>query len=196
MPTEEHIIPSEKNNTPIQWLESNYVDKGEIDGYPYYVVEIPPVITKEVLDTLKGDMPTIFDSLMEGNLCNSVYNGYIVFPKRPVKEAGMMGIISYVQVHGGISYAEAEPDGSMVYGFDTRHAYSPLIKSVDFIVDEIRHMLAGILKAAELEPIYLSEGITEEHKKAAVNAVITTRPNASVETSSIFMMLNRLGGIL
>lgn len=48
--------------------------------------------------------------------------GYVRFPVRPVKETRYGGILQYVPVHGGITYAEDSPDGSMVYGFDCGHA--------------------------------------------------------------------------
>ena len=48
----------------------------------------------------------------------SFYNGYAVFPERPVKEEGYYGVIEDVDVHGGITFAEAFEDG-FVYGFVT-----------------------------------------------------------------------------
>lgn len=51
-----------------------------------------------------------------GHLC-----GYVRFPKRPVREQGDGGILNYVQVHGGITFADESLDGSMVYGFDCGH---------------------------------------------------------------------------
>lgn len=53
----------------------------------------------------------------QGHLC-----GYARFPKRPVREQGYDGILRYVPVHGGLTYASESDDGSMVYGFDCAHA--------------------------------------------------------------------------
>lgn len=50
------------------------------------------------------------------------YCGYVRFPKRPTMEPGYSGILTYVPVHGGITYTEDSPDGSVVYGFDCHHA--------------------------------------------------------------------------
>lgn len=50
------------------------------------------------------------------------YCGYVRFPKRPFREKGYDGIVQYVPVHGGITFAQEDLDGSMVYGFDTNHA--------------------------------------------------------------------------
>lgn len=49
------------------------------------------------------------------------YCGYVRFPKGPVREKGYGGILTYVPVHGGITYAEESEDGSIVYGFDCAH---------------------------------------------------------------------------
>ena len=52
-----------------------------------------------------------------GHLC-----GYARFTKRPVREQGHVGVLTYVPVHGGITFANEDDDGSMVYGFDCAHA--------------------------------------------------------------------------
>lgn len=51
------------------------------------------------------------------------YNGYVRFPSNPFKKhEGYNGILKYVPVHGGLTFAEEDWDGSMVYGFDCAHA--------------------------------------------------------------------------
>lgn len=58
------------------------------------------------------------------------YCGYVRFKKRPVREKGYDGILIYVPVHGGITYAEeshpidtVNPRNSdWVYGFDCSHS--------------------------------------------------------------------------
>lgn len=52
--------------------------------------------------------------------------GYARFASRPVKEPGYKGILVYVPVHGGITYAQEAPNGSFVYGFDCGHASDSL----------------------------------------------------------------------
>ena len=48
--------------------------------------------------------------------------GYVRFPHNPfVEHKGYDGILTYVPVHGGLTYAEEDWDGSMVYGFDCNH---------------------------------------------------------------------------
>lgn len=86
------------------------------------------------------------------------FNGYIAFPKRPVRELGYEGILAYVPVHGGITYAEQKEDGSMEYGFDTAHSHSDQFPRTDvsWIKEQLRELAEGIMRAAEVEDKYLS----------------------------------------
>jgi hypothetical protein len=178
------------------WLEKEHVDKGTIYGYPYYVIEIPPAFPEEMLSGLKESNHSLYLALLDTPMVRGNYNGYLVFPNRPVKAQSHHGILEYVPVHGGITYARQAPDGRMVYGFDTAHGYSPRLKSVDFIVEELRYMLAGILKAAEVEPVYLAKsGFSYAEKKAAVLSVINVRGEGD-NNHSLGMILNLLTGKL
>lgn len=85
------------------------------------------------------------------------YNGYVRFPKRPVQEKGYDGILTYVPVHGGITYAE-EDDKGMVYGFDCAHfgdEDNPKLNDLQWMRAECRRLARGILIAADYEPQYL-----------------------------------------
>lgn len=86
------------------------------------------------------------------------YNGYVTFPKRPTRETSYCGILTYVPVHGGITYTSEGEDGSMEYGFDTAHFDSENYPRTDinWIKDQIREMTKGILRAAEVEDKYLA----------------------------------------
>lgn len=83
-------------------------------------------------------------------------NGYIIFPKRPLKELGYDGIVVYVPVHGGITFA-AQLDEGFVYGFDTAHHNSEDFPRMDpvWIKEQCLIMLMGILRAQEVEKKYL-----------------------------------------
>jgi len=63
-----------------------------------------------------GDLDFYIVDCRGSHLC-----GYVRFPERPVKERTYHGILTYVPVHGGITYAD-QKDGGMVYGFDCGHA--------------------------------------------------------------------------
>lgn len=84
------------------------------------------------------------------------YNGYVIFPKRPVRESNYSGILTFVPVWGGITYAQQHPEG-MVYGFDTGHIGQENlpVRDLKWIKKQIEIMARGILKAAEVEKHYL-----------------------------------------
>lgn len=50
------------------------------------------------------------------------YCGYVTFKKRPFRETDYHGFLTYVPVHGGITYAEENKDGTFTYGFDCAHS--------------------------------------------------------------------------
>jgi hypothetical protein len=83
-------------------------------------------------------------------------NGYALFKKRPVREQGYSGILTYVPVHGGITYAHEDESG-MCYGFDTLHYDSKEYPRKDegWIKKQIRIMVRGILVAKKVEKNYL-----------------------------------------
>lgn len=84
--------------------------------------------------------------------------GYALFPQRPVQQQSYNGILTYVPVHGGITYAQMHPEG-MIYGFDCNHA-DDMDKgewsSVDNVLAESKRMHQGIQLAANYESRYLA----------------------------------------
>jgi len=94
------------------------------------------------------------------------YCGYARFSKRPTKTDGYNGILTYVPVHGGITYARSGEGGSMVYGFDCNHAGdegNPRLKSMDWICSECERMARAILATVSIEDEYLlAEGDNEK----------------------------------
>ena len=85
------------------------------------------------------------------------YCGYCAFPQKPVKEESYHGVLTTVDVHGGITLAERMGDG-MVYGFDCGHwgdAKDPRCRDLDWLSAECERMAAGILDAAEREDEYM-----------------------------------------
>lgn len=86
------------------------------------------------------------------------YCGYVRFPCRPVKEQDYHGILTYVPVHGGITYARMSDDGSMVYGFDCAHAddeNNPDLRDIEWLKTECQRMAQAISIAAAFEDAYL-----------------------------------------
>lgn len=121
------------------------------------------------------------------------YNGYIVFPKRPVKEKGYEGILSYVPVHGGITYANQDKLG-MVYGFDVCHFNSDEIPKTDpkWVKEQCKIMLMGILKASEVEKKYKKVKSNEE-KAEHIQKVADVNPTNNIGFGA---MINLLSGKL
>lgn len=97
------------------------------------------------------------------------YCGYCDFSEKPVKECGYEGILVYVPVHGGITYADNSiTKGGMTYGFDCAHAYddkNPNLRDIEWLFNEVGRMATCILIAAKFEDEYLlSQG---DNKKRA-----------------------------
>ena len=134
--------------------------------------------------------------MKRGHLC-----GYVRFPSRPVREIGYKGILAFVPVHGGITYASEEDDGSMVYGFDCSHAgdWSPHDTSGKNWTEgeaetETRNMASGIRHAIPFEARYLLAANGEE--RASVLDEYTETHGISFDVSDSFgAMIGVLGGL-
>jgi hypothetical protein len=148
-------------------IKDKAVEVGEIDGLEYWIVPSP-----------------IEDAL----------NGYVVFPKKPVREDGYHGILTYVPVHGGITYCEHDRIGS-VYGFDTLHCDSDKFLRTDprWIKRQIEVMIKGIRKAAEVEAKYL-RCVSNRGKGKYAQMVFDTLEGD--KEMNFGMMLNILAGRL
>jgi len=134
------------------------------------------------------------------------YCGYVRFPKRPVREQGYFGILTYVPVHGGITYAEESEDGSMVYGFDCAHLgdwspYHPEGKqwTLEEVKAEAEKMAEGIKCVAKYEKRYL-ECVTNECKAKVIDEYhkeMKERFGIKFDLKNNFgALLNLLGGEL
>lgn len=117
-------------------------------------------------------------------------NGYCIFPKCPTVEPDYNGILTYVPVHGGITYARAEGK-KMIYGFDTCHFNSNKypINDIEWIKGQIAVMIKGIKKAAEIEKEYLLS--SSEDKVKYCQEVQDMQPEQGVNFG---VMINILGG--
>lgn len=96
------------------------------------------------------------------------YCGYVHFPKRPLDGTGQvtnplskkkktlhyMGIVTFVPVHGGVTYAEPDCKGGITYGFDCAHAGDDQDRKTRdrvWVEQECRRMAMGIKEAAKFE---------------------------------------------
>jgi hypothetical protein len=156
-------------------LFENIVETGLIKNLNYVIVKSPVQLpkTKEAL------------------------NGYVQFPQRPLKEQDYNGILTYVPVHGGITFACEADDGTMWYGFDTLHYNSDKypIDDINWIKDQIRIMAEAIIIASKVERAYL-RAKTNEEKLKAIEKVQSVSQDQSVDNWNFGIMLNLLSGEL
>lgn len=96
------------------------------------------------------------------------YCGYCRFSKRPVRETGYGGIVTYVPVHGGVTYAEQDEDGSMVYGFDCAHIDSPATPSMEWLTEQCEGMAKALKSAKLFEKRYL-RCVSQKGKAQAID---------------------------
>jgi hypothetical protein len=121
-------------------------------------------------------------------------NGYILFPKRPTVETGYNGILTYVPVHGGITFCEEYIEG-ILYGFDTLHCDSENypINDTRWIKNQIVIMTKGILKAAEVEKEYL---VSQENDVRAKYAQLVQDIGEPEQRRNFGVSINLLSGKL
>lgn len=125
------------------------------------------------------------------------YCGYAVFPKRLCKETGYKGVLTYVPVHGGITFANEREDGSMVYGFDCAHNCSPDFPCDDFkwLFGQCAVMVKGIKAMSEIEDEYLlAEGDNE--KRGTLLDKVRDELDSNGEGFNTGAALNLMGGQL
>lgn len=122
------------------------------------------------------------------------YCGCAVLRQRPALEPGYDGILTYVPVHGGITYAEELADGRMIYGFDCAHAndeLNPQYQDVEWLFAEIDRMVTGVQLAAEYEPDYLAA------PDASARAVILDRYHSALSLKGItFDLSDNFGAMI
>src|SRR6266508_266130 len=49
--------------------------------------------------------------------------GYVDFSTPPIPARSTLGLLTYLPVHGGITFNARGPEGQMVYGFDCGHCH-------------------------------------------------------------------------
>lgn len=95
------------------------------------------------------------------------YCGYVRFAGCPLKHYdGYDGILAYVPVHGGLTFAERHKDGSTVYGFDCNHYNDNDQYPVEWVKAECERMGDYIHIATKYEARYLDIPEEETEKRA------------------------------
>jgi len=163
------------------------------DDLFFYLLESPLYREGE---TMKVENPALHAKL--SNLCSfGRFNGYVRFPELPFVAPGLQGIMTYVPVHGGITYFQDWWDGSVTYGFDTGHLVSvenpEIINDIGWMMSETESLGRGIQIAARFEPYYLN-ATTNERKAVILDRMGKFLP--MVVTSNLGVMMNLLFGDL
>jgi hypothetical protein len=145
------------------WIKREAVEIFEIEGHECWIVKNG---AWDEFDKLRERFPD-FPFLEVG------YNGYAVWKERPLVEPGFYGVLAYVPVHGGITYAEHDELGT-VYGFDTAHANSEgfPIRDIEWIKHEILMLILGVEMAAKIEPEYLAADGDNQRRAELVQPLI------------------------
>lgn len=154
----------------------------ELDEHECWVIKSP---AWEELDRVAEVMPDMAQALQVG------YCGYAVFKPRPVVEPGMKGIITYVPVHGGITFMVEDQSGA-VYGFDTCHYNSSNFPNRDknWIKWQIQVMIEGIKLAAQLEPEYLAADLDNSRKAEIIDRLRALVPEEELNFMTILNALS------
>ena len=148
------------------------------------------------------------------------YCGYARFPKKPVIESGYDGILTYIPVHGGITYAKpsrsdvasitvgtkslaiSKFDCEIVYGFDCMHAgddENPKCHDIAWLKAECEKMASYIMIAANHEEKYLLAKTNEEKAKVLdeFHAEVMEKIGVEFDLKDNFgAMINIIGGKL
>lgn len=179
-----------KKQSQESWLDWKCVETGKIAGQTYWILPGRMWENEELrrakAQRAKQDIIDILQRLSDE--CG--YNGYIHFKKRPVREKGYNGIMAYVPVHGGITYASEDKQG-IVYGFDTAHATQEGVPIRDraWIKSEIQAMRRGILRAAKVEKKYLTAKTGKTKAKLAATVFTMKRPANKLGFSAMINLL-------
>jgi len=147
------------------YIKDHAIESGEILGHEYFILNHP--IEKPSL------------------------NGYVRYKKRQVKESGYGGILTYIPVHGGITYVD-ENEGGITYGFDTGHidSHKYLISSPAWIKEQIEIMIRGIETARKVEKRYLLAK-TQKTKAKYAQMVFDSSPGNN-NSPNLMTMINIL----
>ena len=95
------------------------------------------------------------------------YCGYVKFDKPPLpKTLGYNGIVTYIPVHGGVTYYDARKGGSVVYGFDGAHYKDKDnrdLLSEEWWETQCVHLAKGLKIASEYE-YYFNSALDSKEK--------------------------------
>lgn len=164
-----------------EWIRKDAVEIFTLDGEECWICK-PPVWDE--FEEIRKKFPDLH--------LDVGYNGYVCFKQKPVIEPHYSGILTYIPVHGGITYCVHDEIGS-VYGFDTAHAGSGEfpIRDIDWIKKNILLMILGIREAAKIEPEYLRADEDNQRRAELIQPLVDLADGLNFGT-----MINLLSGEL
>lgn len=202
--------------TKQEWLDAHAVEVGELLGHKYWLVPSPMLVDRLAL-LAKQDAAVLGGApLTDGERAllasatlkrTAGMNGYAFFEGGPLPSAGpdfWGGLLGYVPVHGGITFARrhqevvagrSEPTAGIVYGFDTAHIDSDPMLSTNtiWLKQEIEWLIRGIEKATMVEPRYLAAD-SDDARMSIAQEVYDVRPAAIGRQLGVTGMLSLLSG--
>lgn len=156
---------------------------------PFPVKRLPRKLKKRIKSTGRWEgRKAVFDSGAGSTMVG--YNGYVIFPQKPVIEPGYEGILTYVPVHGGITYAEHDELGS-IYGFDTAHPRwrNEPTRDKGWTKQQLDIMIRGILRAAALEEEYLKADGDNKRRAEIVDQIRDITPGAELNFGEMINLM-------
>jgi len=135
------------------------------------------------------------------------YCGYVRFPKRPVREKGYHGILTYVPVHGGITYAEeSNPIDTVnprksdwVYGFDCAHSndWSEYhSEGHKWTLEEVKQETENMAKAIQLISKYEKRYLKNITNKGKAKVIDEYHKELEKEGNNTFNLTDNFGAML
>jgi hypothetical protein len=166
------------------WVKQDAVEIFTLDGEECWYTKNP---MWDEFDRLKEEEDFKFRDLLAAG-----YNGYVCFKQKPIIEPDFRGILTYIPVHGGITYAHHDEIGS-VYGYDSTHYDSGQfpIRDIEWTKKQILLMVLGIKMAARIEPEYLAADGDNQRRAELVQPLVELGDGLNFGT-----MLNLLCGEL
>ena len=141
------------------------------------------------------------ECLIAHNTQGTGYNGYFIAKPevqfKSVEKSGYDGILAYVNVHGGITYAKQLKDGCWIYGFDTVHHDSDQFpcNDLEWIKKELAIMIQSIHIAQKVEEEYMAKrGIINDMFSNATEERDFT-PEESALFDGFFDNLNKVSSV-
>jgi hypothetical protein len=174
------------------WVKKEAIEIFTMDGEECWIAKSGLWAEAE---RMKKEDPAIYARIYgNGLIPQPGYNGYVCFKQKPVVEPAFRGVLAYVPVHGGITYAVHDELGS-VYGFDTAHAGSENhpTRDVEWIRGQIDVMVRGILVAASVEEEYLKADGNNQRRAQLIQQVADVQPSESL---NFLAMVNLICGEL